>query len=73
LDVYTESDEWDALVTDKSKGIFKPIMDVISHRTPKMEPDFVITAWTCSVRPDIVEDAKSCLVGNASARTAIER
>jgi hypothetical protein len=27
----------------------------------------------CSVRPDIVEDTKSRLVGNAAARTAIER
>ena len=48
-------------------------MDAISHRTPKIEHDFAITAWACSVRPDIVEDAKSRLVGNAAARTAIER
>ena len=48
-------------------------MDAISHRTPKIEHDFAITAWACSVRTDIVEDAKSRLVGNAAARTAIER
>jgi hypothetical protein len=73
LDVYTESDEWGALVTDETKGIFKPIMDAIRERTPKIEHDFAITAWACSVRPDIVEDAKDRLVGNAAARTAIER
>lgn len=73
LDVYTVDDEWGGLVTDESKGIYKSIMDAISHRTPKMEHDFALTAWACSIRPDIMADAKSRLDGNGSARTAIER
>ena len=53
-------------INDESK-------QAIRERTPKIEHDFAITAWACSVRPDIVEDAKDRLVGNAAARTAIER
>jgi hypothetical protein len=53
-------------INDESK-------QAIRERTPKIEHDFAITAWACSVCPDIVEDAKARLVGNAAARTAIER
>ena len=73
LDTYVVDDEWGSLVTDESKGIYKQMMDAVSKRTPKILHDFAYTAWVCSVRPVVVEDAKKRLVGNAAARTAIER
>jgi hypothetical protein len=53
-------------------GIFKPILDAIAKRTPKMLHDFAWTAFACSVRPDIVEDAKVRLDGNGEVRIMIE-
>lgn len=72
LDVYTVDNDWGTLVTDERKGIFKPILDAIAKRTPKMLHDFAWTAFACSVRPDIVEDAKVRLDGNGEVRIMIE-
>lgn len=72
LDVYTVDDEWGTLVTEESKGIFKPIIDAIAKRTPKILHDFAYTAYVCSVRPDIVQDAKRRLEGNGVVRNEIE-
>jgi hypothetical protein len=72
LDVYTVDNDWGTLVTDERKGICKPILDAIAKRTPKMLHDFAWTAFACSVRPDIVEDAKVRLDGNGEVRIMIE-
>jgi hypothetical protein len=72
LDVYTVDDEWGTLVSEESKGIFKPIIDAIAKRTPKILHDFAYTAYVCSVRPDIVQDAKRRLEGNGAVRNEIE-
>ncbi len=72
LDVYTVDDEWGMLVTEESKGIFKPIINAIAKRTPKILHDFAYTAYVCSVRPDIVQDAKRRLEGNGVVRNEIE-
>jgi hypothetical protein len=71
LDVYTVDDEWGTLVSEESKGIFKPIIDAIAKRTPKILHDFAYTAYVCSVRPDIVQDAKRRLEGNGAIRNEI--
>ncbi len=65
-------DEWGTLVSEESKGIFKPIIDAIAKRTPKILHDFAYTAYVCSVRPDIVQDAKRRLEGNGAFRNEIE-
>ena len=72
LDVYEVDDEWGTLVTDESNGIFTPILDAIAKRTPKMLHDFAWLAFVCSIRPDIVEDAKVRIVGNGPVRIMIE-
>ncbi|KAL3765246.1 LOW QUALITY PROTEIN: hypothetical protein ACHAW5_010865 [Stephanodiscus triporus] len=58
LDVYEVDDERGTLVTDETKGMFTPILDAIAKRTPKMLHDLAWLAFVCSIRPDIVEDAK---------------
>jgi hypothetical protein len=72
LDVYEVDNEWGTLVTDETKGIFTPILDAIAKRTPKMLHDFAWLAFVCSIRPDIVEDAKVRIVGNGPVRNMIE-
>ncbi|KAL3781773.1 LOW QUALITY PROTEIN: hypothetical protein ACHAW5_000939 [Stephanodiscus triporus] len=72
LDVYEVDDEWGTLVTDETKGIFTPILDAIAKRTPKMLHDFAWLAFVCSIRPDIVDDAKVRIVGNGPVRIMIE-
>jgi hypothetical protein len=71
-DVYTVDDEWGTLVTEESKGIFKPVIDAIAKRTPKILHVFAYTAYICSVLPDIVQDAKRRLEGNGAVRNKIE-
>lgn len=71
-DVYEVDDEWGTLVTDDSKGIFKAITEAVAKRTPKMLHDFAWLAFVCSVRPDIVADAKVRIDGNGRARNMIE-
>ena len=72
LDFYSVDNEWGTLVSVEGGGIFKDVTDAISKRTPKMLHDFACLAWACSVRPDIVEDAKKRLDGNAEVRIMIE-
>ena len=72
MDVYEVDNEWGTLVTDESNGIFTPILDAIAKRTPKMLHDFAWLAFVCSIRPDIVEDAKVRIVGNGPVRIMIE-
>ncbi|KAL3792260.1 hypothetical protein ACHAW5_001086 [Stephanodiscus triporus] len=66
LDVYEVDDEKGTLVTDETKGMFTPILDAIAKRTPKMLHDlaWLALAFVCSIRPDIVEDAKVRIVIN---------
>ena len=70
-DVYEVEDSWGTLYTDESGGIYKKVVDVVIKRTPKITHDFAITAWVCSVHPDIVRDAEARLTGDH--RLAIER
>jgi len=65
-------DEWGTLISEQTKGIFKPIIDAIAKRTPKILHDFAYTAYICSVRPDIVQDAKRRIEGNGAVRIEIE-
>eukprot|EP00804_Cyclotella_cryptica_P030914 CCRYP_019747-RA/>CCRYP_019747-RA protein AED:0.40 eAED:0.36 QI:0/0/0/1/0/0/2/0/269 len=55
-----------ALITEQSKGIFR------AKRSPKILHDFAYTAYVFSVHPDIVQDAKRRLKGNAAVRNEIE-
>jgi hypothetical protein len=71
-DVYTVDDEWGTLISEQTKGIFQPIMNAIAKRTPKILHDFAYTAYVCSVRPDIVQDAKRRIEGNGAVRIEIE-
>eukprot|EP00804_Cyclotella_cryptica_P026177 CCRYP_009763-RA/>CCRYP_009763-RA protein AED:0.27 eAED:0.25 QI:0/0/0/1/1/1/3/0/375 len=71
-DVYTLDDEWGTLISEHTKGIFQPILDAIAKRTPKILHDFAYTAYICSVRPDIVQDAKRRIEGNGAVRIEIE-
>ena len=71
-DVYTVDDEWGTLISEQTKGIFQPIMDAIVKRTPKILHDFAYTAYVCSVRSDIVQDAKRRIEGNGAVRIQIE-
>ena len=72
LDVYMVDDEWGTMVTEESKGIFKPVINTIAKRTPKILHDFAYTAYICSVLPDIVQDAKRRLEGNEAIHYEIE-
>ncbi|EJK69653.1 hypothetical protein THAOC_09066, partial [Thalassiosira oceanica] len=72
-DVYEVDDEWGTLVTFESTGIFKQIAKAISDRAPKLGTDFAITAWVCSVHPDIVQDVRDRMVGRPHLRKAVER
>eukprot|EP00804_Cyclotella_cryptica_P023183 CCRYP_000384-RA/>CCRYP_000384-RA protein AED:0.23 eAED:0.23 QI:0/0/0/1/0.5/0.33/3/0/501 len=71
-DVYTVDDEWGTLISEQTKGIFQPIMNAIAKRTPKILHDFAYTTYVCSVRPDIVQDAKRRIEGNGAVRIEIE-
>lgn len=72
LDVYEVTDEWGTLITCESGGIFSPILDAIAKRSPKILHDFAWHAFVCSIRPDIVEDAKARIQGNGPVRIMIE-
>eukprot|EP00804_Cyclotella_cryptica_P006303 CCRYP_010146-RA/>CCRYP_010146-RA protein AED:0.42 eAED:0.37 QI:0/0/0/1/1/1/3/0/389 len=71
-DVYMVDDEWGTLISEQTKGIFQPIMDAIAKRTPKILHDFAYTAYVCSVRPDIVQDAKRRIKGSGAVHIEIE-
>ena len=70
-DVYEKEDQWGTLYTDDSKGIFSKVAAAVSDQSPKVTHDFAVTAWVCSIHPDIVEDVKDRMTG--FHRNAIER
>lgn len=72
-DVYEDEDEWGTLVTDESKGIYKHIASTVSSRAPKLCHDFAVTAWMCSVSPDIMKDVEDRQMERPHVRAAVER
>lgn len=72
-DVFEDEDEWGTLVTDESKGIYKHIVNAVSSRAPKLSHDFAITAWMCSVHPDIMKDVQVRQTERPHVRAAVER
>lgn len=71
-DVYVVSDEWGDLVSNHPTGIYNQVLQAISKRTPKILHDFAYTAYACSIKAEIVQDAKLRLDGNGEVRNMIE-
>ena len=62
------------LVTDESKGIFRDIAETVCKRVPKLCHDFAITAWVCSVHPDIMQDVQDRMTTDKPhLRAAVKR
>ena len=62
-DVYAEYNQWGILYTDESGGIFKPIVNAVGKQSANISHEFAITAWECSIKPEIREDVKQQMTG----------
>ena len=69
-DFYMEEVDWDTLYMDKTDGIFKEIVNAVGKQSAKILHDFSITAWACSIKPEIVLDVQVHMTGYH--RNAIE-
>ncbi|EJK71400.1 hypothetical protein THAOC_07167, partial [Thalassiosira oceanica] len=72
-DVIEDEDEWGTIVTNESSGIYRDIVEAVASRAPKLSHDFAVTAWMCSIQPEIMKDVQDRSIGNPHLRDAVER
>ena len=61
---YKKEYEWGTLFMDVSDGIFQDIAHAVSEGSANISHDFAITAWVCSVHPEIMLDVEACIKGH---------
>lgn len=58
-----KEDDWGNLFTDESDGTFNKIVNIVGEQSAKISHNFAITAWVCSIQPQIMLDVEACMTG----------